>query len=173
MVYTKYKIIPHDVVKYLRIENFSHKKESEIILDLFENQNEMIVWDYRRDYLLFKRTIKNLLNLYELDDRDYSEAELIMIDAEGFATDEDKEVDYFGVYFKLIWLQLMYSGISYKKIKLRTLLGDFGYQRRTEALINNMIRALNALGLVTYLKNYEVCNLYDAKLDDMIMIRLR
>lgn len=118
-------------------------------------------------------TIMDLLNLYELDDRDYSEAELIMIDAEGFATDEDKEVDYFGVYFKLIWMQLMYSSISYKKIKLRTLLWDFGYQRRTEGLINNMIRALNALSLVTYLKNYEVCNLYDAKLDDMIMIRLR
>ena len=171
MVHTKYKLTPHDAATYFFIENFSHKRESEILLDLYEHHNEIIVWDYRRDHLLFKQSVMNLLNLYELDDRTYNEAELILREVDS-TIESDTDADYFGAYFKLIWLQLMYSGISYRKIKLRTLLRDFGYKRRTEALTNSMIRALNALGLVTYLRNYEACDIRDVKLDDMVMIRL-
>ena len=171
MVHTKYKLTPQDAAACLFIENFSHKRECEILLDLFRHHNEMIVWDYRHDYLLFKRSVMNLLNLYELDDRTYNEAELILREVDG-SIENDADADCFGAYFKLIWLQLMYSGISYRKIKLRTLLHDFGYKRRTQALTSSMICALNALGLVTYLRNYEVCDIRDVKLDDMVMIRL-
>ena len=69
-------------------------------------------------------------------------------------------------------MQLTYSGISYRKIKLRNLLRDFNYKRRTAALMNRMNLALNALGLETYLRGYEKCDIRDAGLDDMIMIRL-
>lgn len=131
----------------------------------------MIVWDYRHDNLLFKQSVMNLLTMYELDDRTYNEAELILREVDS-TIEADTGADYFGAYFKLIWLQLMYSGISYRKIKLRTLLHDFGYKWRTEALTSSMIHALNALELVTYLRNYEVCDIRDVKLDDMIMIRL-
>ena len=171
MVHTKYKLTPQDAATYFFIENFSHKRESEILLDLYEHHNQMIVWDYRHDHLLFKQSVMNLLNLYELDDRTYNEAELILREVDS-TIEADTGADYFGAYFKLIWLQLMYSGISYRKIKLRTLLHDFGYKRRTEALTSSMIHALNALELVTYLRNYEVCDIRDVKLDDMIMIRL-
>ena len=171
MVHTKYKLTPQDAATYFFIENFSHKRESEILLDLYEHHNQMIVWDYRHDHLLFKQSVMNLLNLYELDDRTYNEAELILREVDS-TIEADTDADYFGAYFKLIWLQLMYSGISYRKIKLRTLLRDFGYKRRTEALTSSMKHALNALGLVTYLRNYEVCDICDVKLDDMVMIRL-
>ncbi len=171
MVHTKYKLTPQDAATYFFIENFSHKREREILLDLHEYHNQMIVWDYRHEHLLFKQSVMNLLTLYELDDRTYNEAELILREVDS-TIEADTDADYFGAYFKLIWLQLMYSGISYRKIKLRTLLRDFGYKRRSEALTSSMIRALNALGLVTYLRNYEVCDIRDVKLDDMIMIRL-
>lgn len=114
----------------------------------------------------------DLLNLYELDDREYHEAERILLEISQKGTDSEIETDCFGAYFKLIWMQLTYSGISYRKIKLRNLLRDFNYKRRTAALMNRMNLALNALGLKTYLRGYEKCDIRDAGLDDMIMIRL-
>lgn len=171
MVYTKYKLIPQDIAGYLFHENTTHKRENEILYDLFENHNQMIVWDYRNDYLLFKQSVMNLINLYELDDITYNETELILHDVNG-TIDTDEEADCFGAYFKFIWLQLMYSGVSYRKIKLRNLLRDFGYKKRAASLMCHINRTINMLGLKTYLRYYEECDISDAGLDDMIMIRL-
>lgn len=172
MVRTKYKITPQDVAVYLFLENVSHKKENEILYDLFYNHNHVIVWDCCKSYLLFKQCVMNLLNIYELDDTSYNEAELILMETAHTGLDAEDEADCFGAYFKLIWLQLMYSGISYRKMKLRNLLRDFGYKRRTAVLINNIQQAIYNLGLRTYLKGYISCNIYDISLDDVIVIRL-
>lgn len=172
MICTKYKFTPQDVAGYLFLENVSHKRENEILSDLFKNHNQMIVWNDRNDYLLFKQSVMNLLNLYELDDREYQEVGLILLETAQTASNTEREADYFGAYFKLIWLQLMYSGISYRKIKLKNLLRDFGYKRRTASLIYHVNQTLNAIGLKTYLRDHEECDISDAGLDDMIMIRL-
>ncbi len=172
MVWAKYKLMPQDIAVYLFLENVSHKRENEILSDLFENYNHMIIWDYRKDYLLFKQSVMNLICIYELDDREYQETELILLEVAQTEFDIEKEIDCFGAYFKLIWLQLMYSGISYRKIKLRNLLRDFGYKRRTAQFINSINNTLNALKLKTYLRAYEECDICNAGLDDMIIIRL-
>lgn len=172
MVWTKYKITPQDAAVYLFLENASHKRENEVLWDLFENQNQMIVLDYRKSYLQFKQSVMNLLNIYALDDASYNEAELILMETEHGNLYSDEEADCFGAYFKLIWLQLMYSGISYRKMELRNLLRDFGYKRRTAQLVNSINNALNALRLKTYRRDYEKCDICNAGLDDMIIIRL-
>lgn len=172
MEQTKYKITPQDVAVYLFLENTSHKRETEVLWDLFENHNRMIVRDYCKFYLQFKQCVMNLLNIYELDDASYNEAELILKEVENAEFYTDEEEDCFTAYFKLIWFQLMYSGISYRKIKLRNLLRNFGYKRRTSQLINSINNALNALKLKTYRRDYEECDICNAGLDDMIIIRL-
>ncbi|WP_337663574.1 hypothetical protein, partial [Suilimivivens sp.] len=80
MAWTKYKLMPQDIAVYLFLENASHKRENEILSDLFENHNQMIVWDYRPDYFLLKRSVMDLVNLYELDGREYHEAERILLE---------------------------------------------------------------------------------------------
>ena len=40
MVWTKYKLMPQDIAVYLFLENASHKRENEILSDLFENIEE-------------------------------------------------------------------------------------------------------------------------------------
>lgn len=172
MVWAKYKLMPQDIAVYLFLENASHKRENEILWDLFENHNQMIVRDYRKFYLHFKQSVMNLLTIFELDDASYNGAELILMETEHGNLYSDEEVDCFGAYFKLIWLQLTYSGIFYRKIKLRNLLRDFGYKRRTVQLVNSINNALNALRLKTYQRDYEECDICNAGLDDMIIIRL-
>lgn len=172
MAWAKYKLMPQDIAVYLFIENAPHKRESEVLWDLFENHNQMIVRDYRKSYLQFKQSVMNLLNIYELDDASYNEAELILKEIENteFYTYEEK--DCFAAYFKLIWLQLMYSDISYRKMKLRNLLRDFVYKRRTTSLIHNIQQAIDNLDLKIYIRGYVSCNMYDISLDDVVIIRL-
>lgn len=172
MEQTKYKITPQDAAVYLLLENASHKRENEVLWDLFENYNQMIVLDYRKSYLQFKQSVMNLLNIYALDDASYNEAELILKETENTEFYYNDEVDCFAVYFKLIWFQLMYSGISYRKMKLRNLLRDFGYKCRTTLLIHNIQQAIDNLGLKIYLRGYVLCDMCDISLDDMIIIRL-
>lgn len=172
MEQTKYKITPQDAAVYLFLENVSHKRKNEILCDLFENHNQTIIWNYRKSYLQFKQSVMNLLNIYELDDISYNEAQLILMEMENTSLYSDEEADCFGAYFKLIWLQLMYSGISYRKMKLRNLLRDFGYKRRTAVLINNIQQAIDELGLRIYIRGYVSCDMCDISLDDVIVIRL-
>lgn len=170
MVYTKYKFTPVDLANYIFTEDLSHHRANEVIWSLFKDFNKLIVYPFRNDYMKFKRAISEQLNLWELNDKEYTEAELIIYEINNNIFSEC-DADYFSMYFKLIKLQLMYS-VNFKKIKLRNLLRDFGYKRRTSELMTSMNRTLNNLGLVTYLKNYERCNICDIGLDDMIIIRL-
>ena len=169
----KYKLTPQDIADYMFYENITHKREIEILLDLFDNHNDMIIFNYRDNYLKLKQKVYTLLNIYELNDYEYSEAERILQETAGakelYSYDEE---DCFGEYFKFIWLQLMYSGITCRKMKLRNLLKDFGYKKRTYELTCNINHTLTALGLKTYLRRHAECNIFNVKLDDMIIIRL-
>ncbi|MDE6708609.1 MAG: hypothetical protein K2K06_11305 [Oscillospiraceae bacterium] len=173
MARTNFKFTPQDIAIYLFLENISHKRENEILCDLFENYYQMLVEDYCKSYLQFKQCVLNLLNVYELDNISYHEAELILMEMKHTNFYFDKEFDDINAYFKLIWLQLMYSGISYRKMKLRNLLRDFGYKRRTTLLINHIKQAIDNLNLKIYLRGYVSCDICDISLDDVIVIRLR
>lgn len=172
MIYTKYKFTPFDLANYILLKDLSHNRTNEVIEDLFENYNNLIVYPFRNDFMKLKRAISWQINLWELDDNEYNEAKFIMSEISNSDEFNEFEANYFDAYFKLIKLQLMYS-VNFKKIRLRNLLKDFGYKRRTTELMKSMNRTLNALGLETYLKNYELCNICDIALDDMIIIRLK
>lgn len=171
-VYTKYKYTPWDIAVYSAWENLSCRRQTEVIKDLFSNFNSDIVYPYRENYLMFKNSIADLLIVYGLSNEEYSEAELIMNEIGSMDLYEPDNEYFFGAYFKLIKLQLLYSGISYRKIKLKNLLRDFGYKRRTPELVTNINNALFTLGLRTYLKGYEPCSIADVSIHDMIIIRL-
>lgn len=174
MVYTKYKFTPYDIAGYLLYSDFPYKQNNEIIEDLFKNHNASIVYPYRLDFLSLKSKTADLIILLGTDGEILNEAELILKELNDSKLNNNEcELDYFGAYFKLIKLQLLYSGITYRKIKLRTLLKDFGYKRRTSSLLININYALRAIGLCPYLKKYKHCDLRKVKLDDMIIIRLR
>jgi len=121
---------------------------------------------------MLKRSVSDLLIVYGLSNEEYSEAELIMNEIGSMDLYEPDNEYFFGAYFKLIKLQLLYSGISYRKIKLKNLLRDFGYKRRTPELVTNINNVLYTLGLRTYLKGYEPCSIADVSIHDMIIIRL-
>ena len=82
--------------------------------------------------------------------------------------------NYIEAYFRLTKLKLSYvEGCDYIRLKLRTLLKNFGYKRRTEKLVLSINRSLEKLKLECSLKRREKCNIGEIDLDDMIIIRLK
>lgn len=169
-----YKFTPADIALYFLMDDLPHSKQKDIIRDLFDNCNDLIEKPFCEDLPKFKSQISDLMISWESDDETLDEVELIKNEL-GIAENDESDLlsDYFGAYFKLIKLQLLYSGANYRKIKLRTLIKDFGYQRRTVALMDNINSMLIALGLTPYLKNHTPCELSSVKLDDMIILRLK
>ena len=166
MVREKDKLMPQDIADYMLYEDVTHKREIEILSDLFDNHNDMIIQNYRNDYLKLKQQVFTFMNIYELSNDEYSEAEQILRETadvkELYSYDE---ADCFGEYFKFIWLQLMYSGISCRKMKLRNLL-------KSKKLINCIQQAIDNLNLKVYLRDHMPCNIYDIDIGDIIIIRL-
>lgn len=77
-------------------------------------------------------------------------------------------------YFKVIKLRLLYQQeCPFVRLKLRTILKEFKYKRRSEKLMNEIQEILNQLQLETYLKGYITCSVKETDLDDYIMIRLK
>lgn len=171
MVHTKYKFTPKDIAGYLLVANLPRFREDEIITDLFQEHNDDIVYDYRNDFIKLRRHIHDKMILLEMNDEEYEEAQLIIRE---FQIEKSEAIpDYFGAYFKYIKLKLLYSGNGYQRIKLRTLLKEFGYKRRSAALMESINRTMQALHLQAYLKQHEPCDLEEISIDQMVIIRLK
>lgn len=171
MVHSKYKFTPQDIAVYLLVADLPRFREDEIISDLFQEHNGDIVYDYRNDLLKLRRHVYEKKILLEMNDEEYEEAQLIMREFQ--IEKSESHPDYFGAYFMYIKLKLLYSGKGYHRIKLRTLLKDFGYKRRSAALMESINRTMQALHLQAYLKQYEPCDLAEIPIDQMVVIRIK
>ena len=156
---------------YLLVADLPRFREDEIIADLFQAHNDDIVYDYRNDLLKLRRHVFEKMILLEMNDEEYEETQLIMREFQ--IEKSESHPDYFGAYFKYIKLKLLYSGNGYHRIKLRTLLKDFGYKRRSAALMESINRTMQALHLQAYLKQYEPCDLAEIPIDQMVVIRIK
>ena len=171
MIYTKYLFTPLDLSNFIFYNDLTYSRQKEVLKDLFDNHNEEIVSPFRDDFIRFQRAVNDILIKDELTYEQREEAEMIMHEVNGFSTETTSEPDYYGAYFKLIKLRLLYAQ-DYCKIKMKNLLSDFGYQRRSEQLLTRMNRAINRLGIVPYKRGYESCNLATTGLDDTIIFRI-
>ena len=77
-------------------------------------------------------------------------------------------------FFKVIKLRLVYNEeCEFVRIKLRTVLKEFCYKRRSDKLMSEIQLILDTLELDTFLKGYVGCELKEIDLDDFVMIRLQ
>lgn len=173
----KYKITPFDVTNYFVLADLPVSRQNHVLQDLFSQHNQDISLPYRNDFHLFRNTVSSLLNSLDISEQVLSEADLFLQEVSNGSIyrfqDKVDEYDIFGVYFKYVKLQIMYSPQQYKKLKLRTILHEFGYQRRSTLLVETLNRTLRALKLETYLRGNEVCKISDISIDDMIILRLK
>lgn len=171
----KYLFAPNDLAVYFLISDFPVSEEKRILESLWEQQNSAILPKHRTSKKLFRNSVYNDLAMYDCTLDELDELNLLMQDMHYCYV--DGSVNEQGViegFFKIIKLQLTYTpNTDFRKIKLRTLLGRFGYKRRSANLISYIDEALKSLRLVTYLRGYVPCDIAEIKIDDTIIIRLK
>lgn len=171
----KYLYTPQDIAAFAILSDFKQSDERRIIRKIWEKDRLSIQLKYRQDFLLFQRHINLELFKYEGDLSDIDELNILLSDTEhAFSVNGTiNEQDLIERYFKIIKLELTYiEGKGYRKIKLRRLLKQFGYKRRSTQLLERMERTLTALELRTYLRGFATCDIAKISIDDTIMIRL-
>lgn len=169
---SKYDFSPNDIAKLLCISEFTHSEEKFVIEDIFINHKDDITASYRNDINKFRREIHNKIIIHESDYDTFSETEMILREF-GLSISDDNFDDIFGSYFKLIKLQILYSQSHCKTLKLRSILKKFGYKRRSNKLNYSILNILKSLGLVTYLRGKEPCDITEINIDQMVIFRLK
>lgn len=76
-------------------------------------------------------------------------------------------------YLKVMKLRMQYTEADYVKIKLRTLLKQLGYKRRSDKLVAELNEMFQQLGLMVYKKGGNLGDLSELALDEFMTIRLR
>lgn len=76
-------------------------------------------------------------------------------------------------YLKVMKLRMQYTEADYVKIKLRTLLKQLGYKRRSDKLVSELTEMFHELGLVVFKKGGILAELSELPLDEFMTIRLR
>ena len=168
----QYCFTPDDIALFLLLSEMPLRDGNEMLDDLFHAHNMELIPAYRQSFRLFREAVRVSSAMITLGDHDYAEAELIIHEL-NLSMPEWGEYDDCTSYFKFTRLSLLYSGIEYRRLKLRTLLKVFGYRRRSEQLMQKIHAAMDSLQLQAYLKGYVACDLAEIQIDQMVMIRLK
>jgi hypothetical protein len=173
---SKYLYTSYDIAVFFKWADFT--RSDEILVKNLIWTDENIETKYRVNMRLFIRDIERCLE--QMDNLNYfNEAESInsvLSDIGSKFTiqnviDEEATIDSL---FRIIKLKLSYcKGVSYVRIKVRTLLREFNYKRRHPIFVERLKKSMKALGLVTYLKGFELCDISQVNIDNMIIIRLK
>ena len=144
------------------------------------------VWEYEKEFLyLNQRLSKKRFVINVMDEVDYlqnkrsidSEIKLINKDLESIGSDcrycsEDKFYDIRSYFMELRLKMIFLDSQDYVRMKLRTLLRDHGYRRRSAALNSYLKQCMYFYHIETYVKGGERCDIEDISLDDMITFRV-
>lgn len=77
------------------------------------------------------------------------------------------------LFFKSIRIRILYAdGNDYVRIKLRTLLKQYGYKRRSQLLLQHINRCMLFYHLEAALRGGVPCSIEDADLDQMLTFRV-
>lgn len=175
---SKYLYTATDIGIYLNNVDLPHSEENKILEKIWNEKNEVLDFKFRKNKKFFCKSVRKESEKYLLNanDNETDSINNILKDiGSSFTIDTIFAEEYvIEAFFKVIKLKLTYTeDINNVKMKLRTLLSYFSYKRRSQQFVDNVKGTLRELGLVTYLKGYELCDVSMIKLDDMIMIRLK
>lgn len=159
--------------------NLGIRMQMNIVGDIWDNEKWIIQRVYRSsgkrksfiqgvlyqiDYLYHKTEIDN--SLKEINEN----AKEVGYNIEIAELIEDYE--QISTYFKKMWIQLKYlSKTGYTRAKLRTILKQYGYKRRSTKFCDYFLKCLNHYGIYPYVKG-EICDIRTVSLNEMITFKI-
>lgn len=168
---------PLDLALILNTLSLSTKQEMNLLEDVWHKEHAFIPTNYRdqkKQYFLDVMYWKHHLRDEEVFAKElpgvYETMKSIGI-GEGFY---ETLAQYQGIelFFKQLRVELSCLNKPYIRYKCRTLLHQYGYERRSQQLINYITLCLYFYHMKTYIKGEVPCLIEEVSLDDMIVFRL-
>lgn len=150
--------------------------------ELFEK-----IWQYDRAYLLQKyhgNKRKYILDVCYwgnyLHDKPVIDAEFPAISKDFLSVGNNLELSDFiseasdlDLFFKSLRIKILFLGTqNYTRIKLRTLLKKYGYQRRSQKLLQFINKCIFFYHIQPYVRGGVECDIETISLDEMITFRV-
>jgi hypothetical protein len=154
------------------------RRAMEFLEQVYTEEKSFLYPDYKEDK---KRLFSDTLYWMEyLIDKETLDAEFPAVRKDFKATghkfvEEAMMSDYpeFDLYFMFLRLRIKYSNSQdYIRMKLRTLLGHYGYKRRSQALVEHIRDCMMFYHIQSYLRGNVLCDIREIELDDMITFRV-
>lgn len=166
-------------VAYFTVSQEMNSNEQLSFLDsLYNREHEFLHPVYKGNKRQFVSDV--LYWTYYLLDKEKLDAEFPAIKKDFQASGrefvgESLMSDYpeFDLFFMIMRLRILFvTEQKYVRMKLRTLLKNYGYKRRSDAITAHIRDCLMFYHIQPYLRNGEECNIRDISLDDMITFRI-
>lgn len=152
------------------------RKIPEFLEELHRYDYAYLPQEYRDDKKKFLSDVLYLTNY--LVDKDKLDAEFPVVVKDlnviGKKSDLLTLSDYteIDLFFMIMRLRIVFSdNRDYVRMKLRTLLKNYGYKRRSEIILSHIQFCLTFYHIQPYLKGGEPCDIGEIDLDDMIIFR--
>lgn len=145
-----------------------------------------LVWEYEKEYLFpdhrfskkkLQLDVMNEVNYMQDKDSFDREFALINIDLKSIGSEleyypEDEEEDWTLFFISLRLRMIFLDSQDYVRMKLRTMIGYYGYKRRTVELTAYLKDCLMFYHIKTYTRGENPCDIREIALDDMITFRV-
>lgn len=168
---------PLDLAAVLRSFELGAREEAELLERLWTYDRAFLSAKYRGD----KRNLILDIDYWQhyLNDKSAIDAEFPAIQNDMRSLDSQANEEQFisdnmdlDLFFKSMRIRILFIGKQdYARIKLRTLLKVYGYQRRSARLLAYIQECLTFFHLEAYLRG-EPCKIDEISLDDMITFRI-
>ena len=153
------------------------QKESQMIDKIWMGEQDYLLTHYesQRKFILDVRYWMNYFNEKPILNSEFPAIKKDFYDMDTSFSVEEYMADYMDLdlFFKNIRIKILYgNGHDYARVKLRTLLKQYGYKRRSQYLVDHINRCIEFYQFKISLRDGVACKIEDLKLDDMITFRI-
>ena len=169
---------PYLVAYYIVSRNMGSKKMMDFLDKIFVEENEFIHPDFKNSKKCFVSRAMDLINYLTNKEEYDKEYPVIEKDFKAMGKSFDRErytSEFSGIdmYFAWMRLEILYTpDKDYVRMKLKTLLGHYGYKRRNTAINERLRDCILFYHLQPYLKGGDECDIRDINIDDWITFRI-
>ena len=167
-----------DVAAIVSSMQLGCRDESKILDLIWEGETEFLPLPYRTNQRKFILDVNHWIQYFY--DKPVIDKEFPVIQKDLAYSKRDLQADQLtsdfsnlDLFFKSIRIRILYGyGNDYVRIKLRTLLKQYGYKRRSQLLLQHINRCMLFYHLGATLRGGVPCSIEDADLDQMLTFRV-
>lgn len=174
------KDLLYDATTLARIiieKDMSVTKTQKFLSDVWEYEKEFLCLEHRFNKKQFMLDVMDEVNYWQ--NKDAFDKEMMAVNQDfqsiGSECQYTAEEDYYDLrsYFMELRLRMIFlDNQDYVRMKLRTLLHNHGYKRRTSGLNAYLKQCMYFYHIETYVRGGEPCDIEEISLDDMITFRV-